>query len=136
MRVAKITALLLGLFLLCNGLVMLVDPQRWYATVPGVVTTGPFNQHFLRDIGLIYVMIGGGFLAGIRRPRDRPLLWTAATLWLAGHALFHVWEVAVGICGSAALWRDFPGVTVPALIGAVLAAHAWYDRRVAGSPRA
>ncbi|MEG3146474.1 hypothetical protein U1839_17615 [Sphingomonas sp. RT2P30] len=132
MRVVKLAALLLGLFLLGNGLVMLVDPQRWYVAVPGVTRTGPFNQHFLRDIGLVYVMIGAGFLAGVRLPRERPLLWAAATLWLAGHALFHVWEVAVGICGSAALWIDFPGVTAPALLGAALTAHAWCTRRRAG----
>lgn len=128
MRAARLVALLLGLFLVGNGLVMLVDPQRWYVAVPGVTRTGPFNQHFLRDIGLVYVMIGAGFLAGIRLPRERPLLWTAATLWLAGHALFHVWEVAAGICGSAALWIDFPGVTVPALLGAALSACAWRTR--------
>jgi uncharacterized protein YjeT (DUF2065 family) len=132
MRATNYAALLLGLFLLGNGLVMLVDPQRWYVAVPGVTGTGPFNQHFLRDIGLVYVMVGTGFLAGIRLPRERPLLWAAATLWLAGHALFHVWEVAVGICGSAALWRDFPGVTAPALFGAALTAGAWRVRLRAG----
>lgn len=27
---------------------------------------------------------------------------------LSGHALFHFWEVAVGICSASALARDFP----------------------------
>jgi hypothetical protein len=119
-RIITAGALLLGLFLVGNGLFMLADPVAWYFAVPGVTSTGPFNQHFLRDIGLIYVMTGGGFLAGIARPRDRAVLWGAATLWLAGHALFHFWEVSVGICGASALLRDFPGVTGPAILGLAL----------------
>jgi hypothetical protein len=119
-HILRAGALLLGLFLVGNGLVMLADPADWYFAVPGVTTTGPFNQHFLRDIGLIYVMMGGGFLAGIARPRERVVLWAASTLWLAGHALFHFWEVSVGICGTSALVRDFPGVTTPAILGLAL----------------
>ena len=97
---------------------MLVSPAAWYFAVPGVTTTGPFNQHFLRDIGLIFVLIGLAFLVGIARPAMRVMLWGAAALWLAGHALFHFWEVAVGICGPSALARDFPAVTLPAIIAA------------------
>ncbi len=123
-RIAKTGAALLGLFLIGNGLVMLADPVGWYFAVPGVTTTGPFNQHFLRDIGLIYVMMGGGFIAGIARPRQRVVLWAGATLWLAGHALFHFWEVSVGICGPSALLRDFPGVTAPAILGLALTVAA------------
>lgn len=123
-RIVTAGALLLGLFLVGNGLFMLADPVAWYFAVPGVTTTGPFNQHFLRDIGLIYVIMGGGFLAGILRPRDRVVLWAASTLWLAGHALFHFWEVSVGLCGTSALVRDFPGVTTPAIMGLALTVAA------------
>ncbi len=42
-----------GRFLFGNGLFMLVAPSAWYQFVPGVTHTGPFNQHFIRDIGLI-----------------------------------------------------------------------------------
>ena len=135
-RIVTAGALLLGLFLLGNGLVMLADPVRWYFAVPGVTTTGPFNQHFLRDIGLIYVMMGAGFLAGIVRPAERVVIWAAATLWLAGHALFHFWEVSVGICGPSALVRDFPGVTVPALFGLVLTIAAFRGNARAALPPA
>jgi hypothetical protein len=44
----------------------------------------------------------------------------AAAIWLSGHALFHFWEVAVGICPASAIARDFPAVTLPAIVGAVL----------------
>src|SRR5690349_1974979 len=103
-------AALLGLGALANGTFMLVAPADWYFAVPGVTTTGPFNQHFLRDIGLVFLLVGGGLLLGAARAQYRVALWGAASLWLTGHALFHVWEVAVGICGPSALLRDFAAV--------------------------
>ena len=57
------------------------------------------------------------------------------TLWLSGHALFHFWEVAVGICGPSDLARDFPAVTFPALIGAALTYWAIHDGRTAPAVR-
>ncbi|WP_232628693.1 hypothetical protein [Methylobacterium sp. Leaf118] len=111
---------LLGAGLIGNGTFMLVSPGAWYVAVPGVTTTGPFNQHFLRDIGLIFVLIGAGFVYGAVRPRARVLLWSIGALWLSGHALFHFWEVAVGICGPEVLPRDFPAVTLPALVAVAL----------------
>ncbi|ODS03735.1 hypothetical protein AUC71_07970 [Methyloceanibacter marginalis] len=110
-------ATLFGVALLGNGVSMLVSPEAWYVAVPGVTTTGPFNQHFLRDIGLIFLFLGGAFLLGAARPDLRVTFWAAPTLWLSGHALFHFWEVAVGICSSAVIPRDFPAVTLPAIIG-------------------
>jgi uncharacterized protein YjeT (DUF2065 family) len=103
-----------------NGIFMLTAPEAWYFAVPGVTTTGPFNQHFLRDIGLIFVLIGAGLIYGAVRPGSRVLLWTTGAIWLSGHALFHFWEVAVGICGPEVLPRDFPAVTLPALIAVAL----------------
>ena len=82
-------AALLGVALLANGIFMLVSPENWYVSVPGVTSTGPFNQHFLRDIGLIFVFMGGAFLVGVVRPQWRVLLWAAPSIWLFGHALFH-----------------------------------------------
>jgi hypothetical protein len=84
--------------------------------VPGVTTTGTFNQHFVRDIGLVFLFIGMVFLVGVARPRLRLFVWAAPTLWLGGHALFHFWEVAVGICGPSTIARDFPAVTLPAIL--------------------
>ncbi len=131
MRAEKACLALASLFgagLAANGLCMLASPAAWYLAVPGVTTTGPFNQHFLRDIGLVFVLIGAAFLFGAARPVLRVTLWGAAALWLAGHALFHVWEVAVGICGTSALVRDFPAVTLPALIA--IALTVWAARHV------
>ena len=97
--------------------------------MPGVTTTGPFNQHFIRDIGLIFLFLGTAFLVGAARPQYRIVLWAAPTLWLWGHALFHFWEVAVGICGPSAIVRDFPAVTLPAILGTPLTLWAIANAR-------
>lgn len=125
-------AAVMGVGLGANGVFMLVAPLDWYFAIPGVTTTGPFNQHFLRDIGLIFLLVGGAYLTGVRMPRHRVILWGASSLWLAGHALFHFWEVAAGICGPSVLLRDFPAVTMPAIIGGLLTAWAAVRERNAG----
>lgn len=98
--------IVLGVAAAANGLLMLVSPLDWYFLVPGVTTTGPFNQHFVRDIGLMFLFIAAAFLFGAAKPQYREILWAASTLWLAGHALFHFWEVAVGICEPSVIARD------------------------------
>jgi hypothetical protein len=122
-------AIVLGVAAVVNGLYMLYSPEGWYFAVPGVTTTGPFNQHFIRDIGLIFLFLGTAFLVGEARPQYRIVLWAAPTLWLWGHALFHFWEVAVGICGPSAIARDFPAVTLPAILGTILTFWAVADAR-------
>ena len=118
-----------GLYLSGNGLLMLVAPMVWYESVPSVTDTGFFNQHFIRDIGLIFLFLGTAFLVGAARPQYRIVLWAAPTLWLWGHALFHFWEVAVGICGPSAIARDFPAVTLPAILGTILTLWAVANAR-------
>lgn len=124
-------AVVLGIALEANAVFMLVSPLNWYVAVPGVTTTGPFNQHFLRDIGIIFLFLGTALLVGAARPRERVFLWAGATLWLSCHALFHFWEVAVGICAPSALQRDFPAVTLPAILGAALTLWAAREARAA-----
>jgi hypothetical protein len=116
-----------GLFLSTNGIFMLVAPLAWYELVPGVTDTGFFNQHFVRDIGIIQLFLGIAFIIGMLRPERRIGLWAAATLWLIAHALFHLWEVAAGICAPSVIPRDFPAVTLPALFGVALI--LWAIRR-------
>lgn len=115
-----VMATLNGIFLSVNGLFMLVSPLTWYQAVPGVTETGFFNQHFVRDIGIIQLFLGVAFVVGLIRPERRVELWAAATLWLCAHAIFHFWEVAVGICSPSVIPRDFPAVTLPAIFGALL----------------
>lgn len=116
-KITTSIAVLLGLEALANGIFMLFYPQQWYWSVPGVPDRGFYNQHFIRDIGMLYMLIGGAFSYGAFYTRYRFQIWLFPTLWLSCHALFHFWEVLVGICGPIFLLIDFAGVTLPALLG-------------------
>jgi hypothetical protein len=124
-KLSLATAALLGVAAIANGLTMLVSPHGWYLGVPGVPMSGPFNPHFVRDIGVVFVLVGSAFVGGIAVPLHRALLWTAATAWLVSHASLHLWQVAVGISDHAALGRDFPPVTLPALLGLLISSWAF-----------
>ena len=123
--VVSILATLNALFLFGNGLATLHMPKAWYHAVPGVSHTGPFNPHFVQDIGLIQMFMGGLLGWGLIHVSGRFLLWAAASTWLSAHALLHIWEVAAGICPPWALVRDFAAVSLPALIGIAL---TWWSR--------
>lgn len=116
-KISMWIALLLGILLLGNGAFMTVAPETWYWAVPGVPDRGPFNQHFIRDVGFIYILAGAAFIYGAIYTKHQLMLWLIPTAWLALHAVFHIWEVIVGICGPESLIEDFAGVTLPALLG-------------------
>ena len=51
--------LISGLGNLANGFWMLARPAHWYATLPAAVPDfGPLNEHFVRDIGATFTMLG------------------------------------------------------------------------------
>lgn len=62
--------------------------QLWYHVICRF-STGPFNQHFVRDIGFTFIPVGAAYLVGAVRQNSRTLLWGTAASWLAAHALFH-----------------------------------------------
>ena len=90
-----ILAWILGLSLAANGLIMLAVPAAWYAAVPGVPATGPFNAHFVRDIGVAYLVTGVALTFFARDRAARPAA-LAGTAFLALHALVHLWDAAAG----------------------------------------
>ncbi len=106
--VPLVLAALLGLGAAANGIFMLISPANWYFAVPGVTTTGPFNQHFVRDIGLIFLLVATAMLTGVARPAARLSLWSAAALWLSGHALFHFGKWRLVSAAPAHSPRIFP----------------------------
>ena len=127
-KIMVATGLLLGMVMVVNATWQLAAPEGWYWAIPGVPDRGPFNQHFVRDLGIIYALSGAGLILGALRPAQRFGYWWAPTVWLVGHALFHVWEVLAGLCGPASLLQDFAGVTLPALISLALLVSTRRDR--------
>jgi hypothetical protein len=131
-RLAQLLLLIAAVTTIANGIFMLVKPLDWYVFVPTVVTTGPPNAHFIRDIGLAYLGSGLILLYATINPSLR---WRAALvggLWLTFHGLLHIYEVAAGICGPATFWADAPAVIgQPALV--IIALAIVFSRR---NPRA
>lgn len=106
----------MGLALLANGAAMLGAPLGWYDAVPGVAATGPFNAHFVRDIGAVYLTcaLGLGWFAW--RPEQGWPAMAAAACWLTLHAAVHVYDATCGASPLADLKRDVVGVYLFAAI--------------------
>ena len=128
--VKRILAAVLGLGGAANGVVMLAAPALWYDSVPGLPHTGPFNPHFVRDIGCAFLTVGIAQIWAALAPGWRFPLVTAAALFLGAHALLHVYDTAVGNLPHTHWWLDLPGVYLPA---AILAAAAYAARPRGGT---
>ena len=85
----RVLSALLGAFNLANGLFAVLLPRTWFIQAPGAADTGPFNPHFVTDIGLGFTAAGIAFLAFAWRPRYR-LLALGASGFVVLHALFHL----------------------------------------------
>ena len=109
--------LVFGVTSLGNALWMLAGPMHWYNELPaGVPDTGPFNPHFVRDIGCAFLTVGAAQVWAAFRPALRYPLVAVATLFLGAHALLHVYDTVVGNLPSDHWWLDAPGVYLPAAV--------------------
>jgi hypothetical protein len=117
----RILAAVVGAALAANGLVMLFASLPWYDAVPGVTSTGPYNPHFVKDIGAAYLTAGLGVGWYGWRPREGWPALAAAACFLTLHAAIHVYDAACGSRPLADIQRDFVGVYLLAAIPLVLA---------------
>jgi hypothetical protein len=121
--IVRALVILLGLFHLANGLAMLIAPMAWYETVPGVTATGPFNHHFILDVGMAFVASGGLLIAGARRTASAANFAIAGATWPILHALIHVsgWFMDGFPRQPNAIVSEVIGVVTLAVLGGVLA---------------
>jgi hypothetical protein len=117
----RIVAAVLAVILGGNGLAMLFAGPWWYGVVPGVTATGPFNPHFVRDIGVAYLVAGGGLAWFAWRPREGWPALVAAAAFLTLHAGIHVFDAVCGTKPLADAARDFGGIYLPALLALAIA---------------
>jgi hypothetical protein len=106
-------AAVLAVFNGANGLVMLFASSAWWDSVPGVPDTGPFNLHFVQDVGVAFLV--AGLALGARA--WRPALWPAAVAgagFLAAHAVIHLVMIASGHDHHVA--ADIATVVLPAAL--------------------
>ena len=77
----RLIAAIIAIPTLSNGLAMLFAGSAWYGSVLGVPETGPFNPHFVQDIGIAFLVAGltlgarHGVLATGRRRWQAPASW-------------------------------------------------------------
>ena len=106
-----------GLLNLGNAAWMLADPPGWYHGLPaGVPHTGPLNEHFVRDIGATFAVMGAALLWAAARPAARVPLLAMVTLFYLLHAAIHVYDTLRGLLPASHWSLDFPGVYLPALL--------------------
>jgi hypothetical protein len=112
---------------IANGVWMLFAPESWYYHLPaGVPDTGPFNHHFVQDIGAAYATVGVAFALAAVRPAYRPGVAVVAALFFTLHAAVHVADLFAGRLDSGHWLLDLPGVFVPAIILLVLCLPRWW----------
>ncbi len=82
----------LALAWVLTGLFILLSPEAFYGLVPGLSAMGPFNSHFIRDVGLAF--LASGALLGWGTHKLAGSIALAGLLWPMLHAAFHlqVWS--------------------------------------------
>jgi hypothetical protein len=106
-------AAIFALLSILNGLMMLFAGPSWYANVPGASETGPYNPHFVQDIGAAFLVAGLALAARAWRP----VYWPAAVAgagFLAAHALIHLVMIAAGHDHHVGI--DLAAVVLPSAI--------------------
>ena len=106
-----------GLISLGNAAWMLAAPLHWYHELPAAVPDfGPFNPHFVRDIGCAFATIGFAFVWAARAPRWRYPLAAVGCFFYVAHALLHVFDTLREAVEPVHVLLDFPGVYLPAIV--------------------
>jgi hypothetical protein len=132
--------IVLGLFgasNLANGVWMLASPAHWYINLPADVPgSGPLNEHFVRDIGCIFFLLGVALVASIWKRHLRVPAMVAAAAFSAAHALVHVYDQVRGLFTPEHLGFDIGPVYVSTLLLVVLTWKLWREESAAVSARA
>lgn len=108
-------AAIIGIGGAANGVFMLAAPPLWYDSVPGLAHTGPFNPHFVSDIGVAYLVASLALIARAWRPRYWPAA-AAGAAFMIGHAIIHVLDIVSERTGNVSV--DVGLVIAPALLAA------------------
>jgi hypothetical protein len=96
-----------------NGVMMLFAGPYWYTSVPGASETGPYNPHFVQDIGAAFLVAGLALAVRAWRPQYWPAA-VAGAAFLAAHALLHLVLMVAGHDHRAGF--DFVAVVLPSAL--------------------
>lgn len=81
---------LLGAWVMA-GFFIFTWPLVFYHWTPGVVHYGPFNEHFIRDVGLVYLSSGLVCLYFLVKHQWTPFFLSLSWSLLHGLYHFHFW---------------------------------------------
>lgn len=118
----KIFYLASGFLTFTNGIWMILFPFSWYTDFPGGAShTGAFNAHFIRDIGVTYLVAAFGFIwCEVNLKESRPV-HLGLTAFFGGHALLHLADILAERLPFSHWLIDSPLVFAPAVVLGILA---------------
>lgn len=117
----RILLIVLGLATFLVGPTAFFAPHAFYENVPGVAMMGPFNLHFIQDVGLAFTVSGAAMVVGGWQ-RNRGVALTGAA-WPALHGVLHLYiQIQRGLPGDLPMWFDLVAVILPAFLGLYAAA--------------
>ena len=110
----------LVVFYLFTGIYLAALPHHFYHNAPGVTDTGPYNSHFIRDVGFAFTLSALAIAYGVRNEL-KPLVLFGAS-WLVTHGIFHLvlWLGHHAHFSPVAL-TDLAVVVLPAMLTGFLA---------------
>ncbi len=113
-----LTLLVLGALWCLTGVVAFALPELFYSQVPGLAAMGPFNMHFVRDVGLAFFASGAALCWGVWN--GHKAVAVAGISWPLLHALFHlqIW-VHRGCPFDLIFAFDLFAVVAPAVLAAL-----------------
>jgi hypothetical protein len=100
---------------LAAGVLIFALPQVFYDITPGVKLMGPFNNHFIRDVGLAFSASGLCTAYGVTKRKFELVVVSAS--WPLLHAIFHffMW-LHRGVPIDEIFLFDLVAVIAPAVI--------------------
>lgn len=119
-----------------NGIWMLVDPGHWYTNLPGRVPDfGPLNEHFVRDLGCLFLMFAVLAIKGALQSDWRGNALFIMQLWYLPHAFVHLFDTFRGLVAMEHLYMDIPLCYAPPLVIGILQLVLRRETNQAGKSR-
>ena len=99
-----------------NAVWMITSPETWFNSIPGVEDTGPFNAHFVKDVGAAYLAFATNLILALRYLHARFQLVLAGSLFMITHAMFHLFDQAGNLSHHSHFLAEFITVIVPGIL--------------------
>lgn len=104
-----------------NGLWMLISPNHWYLNLPGRIPDfGPMNEHFIRDMGCLFIMLAIICVKAIYQSSWRAHAFFILQLWFIPHAVIHLFDTLRGLVSMEHLYMDIPLCYGPPILIAIM----------------